>query len=1279
MIKKFLSFIFIFSFLLSFFPIKTFATQFKENFLNSSGFFGGTPVSVGDYLLLGSYSDQPILWRCVAQDENGLLILSDKILTIKAFDAKGNSDYHLVSQSPSFNTIRERYGSNCWSDSNLRQWLNSTEEDISWSHVSPSADGMKRGYNSYDKEPGFLSDSNFSKSELSCIKSVTQKIYVNEAEQARGLADGGKKEYTLGSKDGYSFFDSINYDTTNCYYQNVTDQIFILGMHQLKAVYDNFDNGSYIIAYPTEQAVSQSDYKDERLSASQPWYYWTSKPGTDGASYEHEVIVSPKGHMVVGLDGAGEGTCSDVIGVRPAFYLSDEAMAVYGKGTEENPYIVRQAEDANDLPFSDVDNEIFQKVKLYTSDQGSKYLERLRDLHNSLEASGASPEEYVQVINEFFTMEGFTDAEEGITYISDASSAAKAFAFLTDDHAFLSYYYSEYLNTTTKGKVARGLLLTSDWIFNNALEDAINPSTYITNETTSIKNYKVMLLDFINCASEEYSLKSEKEFTLNLLDILGATSEIGDQEFRKKYEKQIDDAATDEEVKKIIRDLWDKATSSSSNGKLIINTSSFEKNSALFSNMKENMNLVFTAYEDFIDLAKAEMTASTLLKYQDFLQTIADSEDVLPYGLVVAARQLLEEAIDPYTNLFFSFTGQMADMVTDKKMLEINQFLKNASVNETLIKKYPILQIYSKIPLGDALTTIKLSAICVNSITNIGALVKESSYVEAYAYLGMRYQILLKESKKKFLEDPTIENAREFYNCYQLLYYIRVKGEQAYAKMSQNGGIFQIFDSCGISVFSTQEKIDTVNHTLSYLDKNCKFTLNTTEPSQETGIKIYYLQKILVACPVDVSLYDEQGNFIFTIEDGKKFDVTNEYGRFISRYRPFTGDYVKAFYLNTTSPYKLVATGTDNGIMNVKTSRSDGNADVSLLQSNWIPIQNGTTVSLDFNSHLYTVDQDGDGTSEIKEDLLEFFPENDIPVESIQLTKNSLDLKIGEQAVLGVDFSPYNATQNSLIWESSQPSVVSVKNGVLTAQKSGEAVITVSSGVYAVAQCVVKVDDSSVSSAIPVTITPVNGNGMIKQSLSQSPFDLSKFFVFDTNCDSITYSILSQTGTASLSPDGLLTVTQPGEFLIQVQSAAHSGFAAGKARLTLNVTEDEADPIPSDPPAEEEPGKTEGHSSSSGEGNYGYPISSNTENGPNYSHNESSSSSEESGSKTFLSDTTQNITVFSTYQFRITSLNATQPFMTTNNENFRVELASQQGNDYFFRIQARFFQKLMFI
>lgn len=41
-------------------------------------------IQVGDYITMGTYYDAPIVWRCVAIDENGPLMLSDKILCLKA-------------------------------------------------------------------------------------------------------------------------------------------------------------------------------------------------------------------------------------------------------------------------------------------------------------------------------------------------------------------------------------------------------------------------------------------------------------------------------------------------------------------------------------------------------------------------------------------------------------------------------------------------------------------------------------------------------------------------------------------------------------------------------------------------------------------------------------------------------------------------------------------------------------------------------------------------------------------------------------------------------------------------------------------------------------------------------------------------------------------------------------------------------------------------------------------------------------------------------------------
>ena len=75
--------------------------------------------------------------------------------------------------------------------------------------------------------------------------------------------------------------------------------------------------------------------------------------------------------------------------------------------------------------------------------------------------------------------------------------------------------------------------------------------------------------------------------------------------------------------------------------------------------------------------------------------------------------------------------------------------------------------------------------------------------------------------------------------------------------------------------------------------------------------------------------------------------------------------------------------------------------------------------------------------------------------------------------------------------------------------------------------------------------------------------------------------------------------------------------------------------------------------------------------GASYQPGEPSDSTQPGASGGFVSDTTNDLTVNGTYQFRITSLDGTIPFLTADNANFRVEFASQEGNDFFFKIHAQ--------
>ena len=65
------------------------------------------------------------------------------------------------------------------------------------------------------------------------------------------------------------------------------------------------------------------------------------------------------------------------------------------------------------------------------------------------------------------------------------------------------------------------------------------------------------------------------------------------------------------------------------------------------------------------------------------------------------------------------------------------------------------------------------------------------------------------------------------------------------------------------------------------------------------------------------------------------------------------------------------------------------------------------------------------------------------PVDGVKLSKNTITLFPDETAELTASVSPANATDKSITWESKNADVASVKNGIITARKAGETIITV--------------------------------------------------------------------------------------------------------------------------------------------------------------------------------------------------------------------------------------------
>ena len=212
-----------------------------------------------------------------------------------------------------------------------------------------------------------------------------------------------------------------------------------------------------------------------------------------------------------------------------------------------------------------------------------------------------------------------------------------------------------------------------------------------------------------------------------------------------------------------------------------------------------------------------------------------------------------------------------------------------------------------------------------------------------------------------------------------------------------------------------------------------------------------------------------------------------------------------------------------------------------------------------------------------------------------------------------------------LVWASSNPDVAVVdKNGRVTAVAPGEATITVTNAVGAYGSCVVSV-------AMPNRDELLS---MLEKAIQEAEaLDLSQY-----KQDNDMEIFLKALETARI----VLVDSKASED--QIRKALND---LKNAQKNLNLK-------PSNP----------GGSSDSWE-----------ENQPGYIGKPLPMAGSETGSSyppmssSFVSDTTTDFTITGgSYQFRITSKDGTVPVMTVTSSAFRVELVSQEGNDYFFRV-----------
>ena len=144
------------------------------------------------------------------------------------------------------------------------------------------------------------------------------------------------------------------------------------------------------------------------------------------------------------------------------------------------------------------------------------------------------------------------------------------------------------------------------------------------------------------------------------------------------------------------------------------------------------------------------------------------------------------------------------------------------------------------------------------------------------------------------------------------------------------------------------------------------------------------------------------------------------------------------------------------------------------------------------------------------------------PVTSVTLNKTSASMKIGETITLTATVKPDDATDKTVTWTSSDETVATVVNGVVTAKKIGTATITAKAG-EKTATCKITVISAATSITLNRTTLQIAPGKTYKLIATVTPADCSEPVVWTTTNSSV----------ATVSENGEIMATTLGSAVIK--------------------------------------------------------------------------------------------------------------------------------------------------
>ncbi len=197
-------------------------------------------VNLGERISFGKYNGEAIEWRVIkiSEDKKTAVVISDKILTMKAFDAAecgtfnklNGEDYWRTKTTDLTEEIQRKVrGDNRWELSNIRAWLNSARENVVYSGQAPTTQSMSEHKNGYHTEAGFLNG--FSEKERAAIvetqintagTTTSDKVFLLSVDELKWLSEADVSVFAKPTAAAVEQ-DKSNWYKVDCQNYNVED------------------------------------------------------------------------------------------------------------------------------------------------------------------------------------------------------------------------------------------------------------------------------------------------------------------------------------------------------------------------------------------------------------------------------------------------------------------------------------------------------------------------------------------------------------------------------------------------------------------------------------------------------------------------------------------------------------------------------------------------------------------------------------------------------------------------------------------------------------------------------------------------------------------------------------------------------------------------------------------------------------------------------------------------------------------------------------------------